>query len=667
MTRIRVKRDDYSRVLITETQPYELPIHISNEGFYEVITRLQASEDFDSLLKTFINKIIGLSERVSFKEEMKSATCPYSYKVTKGVDDFRRLSLMHHRSQWRIKLFYESYSDLIIDYCSKSRATIRSPDRISGSFFSKKGAEAFFYYFQDSDKKNSTDDEEAAARCSSFFSYRGVDRLYKFFLSKEYITLEKKYRVLRTLDVSKCFDSIYTHTVTWAVKDKKLSKSYPKAYTFGTSFDNVMQGLNNQETNGIIIGPEVSRVFAEIILQKVDVCSISKLEKPTKAFKEGLVFNRDYAIRRYVDDVFIFANSEDVAQYVCEVISEELLKFNLHINKHKSLSYTRPFATEKSKIIDSAKSIANDFIGKITEERGTRFYPVRIYSPWGMSREFIEKIKTLCSDYGVSYSEVSGFLISFITERVKKAVIVPGSQVVGKEAEYRDFLCVLMEILYFLYQVAPSVSASYKLCTAIILALRFSKNNLLDEVEFVYQKIYEFQNEVLENLTNDRSRGIENFLHLEVVNLIMVCKELGSLYHMDVSVVRTAFNFGDSMSYFDIVSFLFYAGDKPEYDHLQLEVIDYIDNYLSSDINLFTNSEAAHLVLDLFCCPYISLQLRAKWLRRCCSLVEMGAPTKAVCEKAINFIDLHEIYFHSNWSNIDLLSSLEKKELKKVY
>ena len=31
-----------------------------------------------------------------------------------------------------------------------------------------------------------------------------------------------------------------------------------------------MQRLNYNETNGIVIGPEFSRIFAEIILQRVD-------------------------------------------------------------------------------------------------------------------------------------------------------------------------------------------------------------------------------------------------------------------------------------------------------------------------------------------------------------------------------------------------------------
>src|SRR3546814_8933789 len=87
-----------------------------------------------------------------------------------------------------------------------------------------------------------------------------------------------------------------SHTITWAVKDKLLAKEFKSAYSFEAQFDKLMQRANYNETNGIVVGPEFSRVFAEIILQRVDQKVIANLAV------NGLVFNRDYEIRRYVDD-----------------------------------------------------------------------------------------------------------------------------------------------------------------------------------------------------------------------------------------------------------------------------------------------------------------------------------------------------------------------------
>lgn len=74
-------------------------------------------------------------------------------------------------------------------------------------------------------------------------------------------------------DLQSCFDSIYTHTISWATaggSDKvKVLPGYHGAWV-GDAFDNLMQSVNARETNGIVIGPEFSRIFAEIILQYID-------------------------------------------------------------------------------------------------------------------------------------------------------------------------------------------------------------------------------------------------------------------------------------------------------------------------------------------------------------------------------------------------------------
>ncbi|MFN8135210.1 MAG: hypothetical protein U0Z17_08290 [Bacteroidales bacterium] len=57
--------------------------------------------------------------------------------------------------------------------------------------------------------------------------------------------------------------------------------------------------------NGIVVGPEISRIFAEIILQNVDINVLNILEK------EGRKYEVDYEARRYVDDYFIFSNDEN--------------------------------------------------------------------------------------------------------------------------------------------------------------------------------------------------------------------------------------------------------------------------------------------------------------------------------------------------------------------
>lgn len=125
--------------------------------------------------------------------------------------------------------------------------------------------------------------------------------------------------------MSKCFDSIYTHSIAWATKTKEHVKSKLQvSSTFGQSFDGLMQRANYNETNGILIGPEISRIFAEIIFQDVD----RKVEEELAARSKQVGI--DYSLARYVDDIFIFAQDIYVAQLVSEIYVDNLRKYNLH-------------------------------------------------------------------------------------------------------------------------------------------------------------------------------------------------------------------------------------------------------------------------------------------------------------------------------------------------
>lgn len=112
-------------------------------------------------------------------------------------------------------------------------------------------------------------------------------------------------------DLQSCFDSIYTHSISWAINGG--AHMYKDLYTgspdesFGECWDKLMQEMNYNETHGIVIGPEFSRIFAEVILQKID----SQVEN--QLLTEGYIVNKDYECYRYVDDYFLFYNSEDIS------------------------------------------------------------------------------------------------------------------------------------------------------------------------------------------------------------------------------------------------------------------------------------------------------------------------------------------------------------------
>ncbi len=648
----RIKRSDYNRILITETLPYETPIIFSNDGLYSRLMNLEAEDDVQ---KTFLQALV-LS--VGVPKEART-TVPYHYKVRKSSTEFRRLALLHPRSQWKVKCFYEKYEKLILHYCSLSPASIRAPNSIAGSFYNKSSWENVNKY------KNGgvalTAKERYAKHTPSYFAYRGYDRLYKFFNSRDYFSLEKKFQILLTLDVSKCFDSIYTHSLSWAVKDKQFTKNNLEvSSTFAQEFDSVIRHGNHNETNGIPIGPEVSRIFSEVLFQEIDRQVIAKLQTNS--------FNGDYAFRRYVDDVFIFAKDDKIARLVYETYADVLIAFNLHANTGKSIRFARPFLTKKSRLISEASQKTNEFIDEFLFQDGRlSLQPKHVFSPWKLTKSYIDSIKSLCSHGDAGYDDVASFLIAILTERIKKIVANDLSTV--EEVEQLDYLSaldILLDVLFFFYSVSPSVSASYKLSTSLILAIRFVRENLSQHTAAVSQRIYDLTATLLaDECSKPDAEGVDGFIRLESLNIVLAIRELGDHYLLPEEIIDELFVKGRDMSYFTMVSCLFYIKSDSRYSKLRLKVVSAISEKLSDLSDVLVNSEKAYLLLDMLSCPFITDKKKKDWSKALHGLLSKPAPTTVQWSAFLS--NSAQGHWQVNWSDVDLLNSLEKKELKQAY
>jgi len=651
MKKNRIRRSDYNRVIITETIPFETPIVFSNDGLYDQITLL---DNANEIQKNIIRALV-LGE---IPNNQPNPTVPYTYKIKKNSLEFRRLALLHPISQWKLRKFYEKYEQLIIHYCSISPASIRAPKKIVGSYYSKSSWENINQYKNGAVAVEGFD--RFAKHAPSFFSYQ-YDRLYKFFNSRDYFSLEKQFSVMSTLDVSKCFDSIYTHCLSWAVKDKSFTKSnISVSSTFAQKFDEVIRHGNHNETNGIPIGPEASRIFAEIIFQEIDRQTIQALS--------NLTFAIDYTFRRYVDDVFIFAKSKDVADTVYRIYSDNLASFNLYANTAKSTSTLRPFSSLKSKLIFEAGRHSNKFFNKFLEqiEFGV-LRPRRIHTAWKLTKSYIDAIKALCFVSGSNYDEIASFLISVTTERIKRLVNLRSKALsLNEEEEYVSAFDVLLDVLFFFYSVAPSVGASYKLSTSIILTSRFSKKYLPRNYPTIHQKIFDLTSALLLDQCGVKHvNDIEGFVHLEFINIALATRELGESYLLPPDVIKKLFFNGRKLSYFIIVAVLFYVKDAPCYGEIREVILKASTEKLSDLSDVLMSSEKANLLLDLLACPYVSSKQKRSWIKAFYRALQLPPPSK---ESLQAYIDgLGAGYALVDWSTIDLLNSLEKKEFKQAY
>ncbi|MGJ8550920.1 RNA-directed DNA polymerase [Winogradskyella wichelsiae] len=132
-------------------------------------------------------------------------------------------------------------------------------------------------------------------------------------------------------DISNCYPSIYSHSISWALVGKTEAKLKSKP-TFKNEwfnkYDELSRKIKNNETNGILIGPHTSNLISEIVLVAIDL----EME------------NKGYRFTRYIDDYTCYVETYNDAEQFFIDLSVELKKFELSLNHKKSEILTLPFS-----------------------------------------------------------------------------------------------------------------------------------------------------------------------------------------------------------------------------------------------------------------------------------------------------------------------------------
>lgn len=144
-----------------------------------------------------------------------------------------------------------------------------------------------------------------------------------------------RYSFILSADIANFFHTIYSHSLPWAVLGKQHVKDLLDlrrndtqriAFEGGWShkLDTAIQRGNSRETFGIPVGPDTSRLIAEILLSGIYAdSSIAEIM-------------RDRAGYRLVDDFFIGFDDEASARQCLDALRRVLWEYNLHLNESKT-------------------------------------------------------------------------------------------------------------------------------------------------------------------------------------------------------------------------------------------------------------------------------------------------------------------------------------------
>ncbi len=677
------------RAVLTDMLPFEVPPTFTNRGYYRFLRNNSIEIEKGQLrwicettdLDGTMQLLFGIDPEAEIatavvtewgkKKTRRSvsisrcqmATIPFNFRVAHNLDG-RTLSVVHPRNQVDVARFYATHSALITYYTSVSEFSIRRPVRVSR-----------YAYFKDKLHEERLDtvagveeEDREYEQLGSYFVYQKYRNIHRFFESHEYHRSEKKYDAMVQIDVSKCFDSIYTHSLPWAVLGKdqtKFSLKESKA-TFGGKFDALMQNLNHKETNGIVIGPEFSRIFAEIILQSVDVELITKL-----AGRENLIHKVDYEIFRYVDDFFVFYKEESTQLKIFETLQEILKHKKLSINTAKIKHYQKPIITEITIAKERISTLLNDEIDPVCEEESladsSTSSKQNLVCAMNANRLII-RYKSALKESGVAYGDLLNYTFAIAENKLEKLL----KAYVACDKSDRDrkrlskALLAIMEFAFFAYSASPKVNHTIRLCRMIATSVDF-----LHAHSFPYELKHLLFKYVHENVLQQLEKN-KMSVHREVESLYLLISlsPIGREYWLPVSVLLRHFlikeeeGTGDYvrsvgfMSHFSITILLSYMKEKVRYAKLKTFVEAHIIAKLESmKVHCLNDTETLIMLLDLVVCPYISTATKDNIGQ----IFGLDAAGLSLVQSS------HDHWFTAWGDKFDLGKELEAKRSREVY
>jgi hypothetical protein len=242
----------------------------------------------------FAKEIDFINSTITFNKKKISKTIKYS--IPKGKYNRRNLGVINpYHYFFLCKEIHENWND-IETHIKKSNISLTTPVFKSGT-------------------------TRAISRKYTFEDISGI------FLTK---SVGANY-VLKT-DISRYYNTIYTHSIPWALHTKAISKRNRTDSLLGNLLDKIVRNSQDGQTIGIPIGPDTSLIISEVIGVAMDEV-IMKSTKCLSAF-------------RYVDDYYLFYNKLSDAEATLGELQRVINEFELDLNKEKTDIYEMPQSLE---------------------------------------------------------------------------------------------------------------------------------------------------------------------------------------------------------------------------------------------------------------------------------------------------------------------------------
>lgn len=133
-----------------------------------------------------------------------------------------------------------------------------------------------------------------------------------------------RFEYIVNTDIRAFYHSVYTHAIAWAVHGKRVTKKNRSDALVGNLIDRLSRNLQDGQTIGLPVGPDTSRLIAELVGAAIDV----HVQKATKTIDGRGI--------RFVDDFTLGCADKVEADRAVAIIRRAVNEFELDLNSEKT-------------------------------------------------------------------------------------------------------------------------------------------------------------------------------------------------------------------------------------------------------------------------------------------------------------------------------------------
>lgn len=444
--------------LLTDTMPVEVSELFSFGAFYDYL--FSRRKELDRLIHD-MKKKKAKSNQIPFSGSWgRWVSTPLKYRIMKGTDSIRELSLVQPLAALNMFFFVECYQKEILDRIRENSCfSVRYHRKNRELYYRRQKGRGAGYFL----KEAGDVDKAVLQQTGAYFSIHRFDSLTNFTNSRVWRSSNFRCRSYAKVDYKSCFNSIYSHAYKWCITKDTVDSKAAQNSNLHIVIDRVLQNINGHSSNGLVIGPEFSRMMAEILLGQID------MEVRQELAEKGLHQWKDYRVFRYVDDIFIFSGSREDTDRIIATIENVARRYMLRLNDLKYVKSDTPVVP--SAWIGRTRELTDRIAALFHTTNEARENKKPLLKNEKINRERMkEDFLCLIHDYPGDQRHIVSYMLSTLMNKVSQKKDLGGGEAALTlfDPKKTEKAFVLLDLAFYYYSFCPCFDHGQKIMSMIV-------------------------------------------------------------------------------------------------------------------------------------------------------------------------------------------------------